>query len=104
MRVTARIAFASVVLASVGALAQTQQPGPSIMYKNLEYRFGVIFPNQVQPMARDTTYTTKDGATVPARQFYLETPGPTVHRDDGPAAERTRASTRPMWTTPPSRS
>jgi hypothetical protein len=72
MRLVARIAFASVVLASAGALAQTQQPGPSIMYKNMEYRFGVIFPNQAQPMARDVTYTTKDGATVPAREFFLE--------------------------------
>ena len=72
MRFVARIAFASAVLASAGALAQTQQPGPSIMYKNMEYRFGIIFPSQAQPMARDVTYTTKDGATVPARQFFLE--------------------------------
>ena len=93
MRVTARIAFASVVLASTGALAQTQQPGPSIMYKNLEYRFGVIFPNQVQPLARDTTYTTKDGATVRARQFYFEPPGQRyvvtmVRLPNGPAVDK----------------
>ena len=75
MRVTARIAFASVLLSSAAGFAQTEQPGPSIMYKNLEYRFGIIFPNQAQPMVRDTTYTTKDGAIVPARQFYLERPG-----------------------------
>jgi hypothetical protein len=72
MRVTARIAFASVVLASAGALAQTQQPGSSLMYKNMDYRFGVIFPGQAQPMARDVSYTTKDGVSLPARQFYLE--------------------------------
>ena len=76
MRVIARLSFAAAVLASAAAGAAqptgVEQPGPSIMYKNLEYRFGVIFPNQAQPMARDTTYTTKDGATLPARQFYLE--------------------------------
>ena len=75
MRVIARIAFASVVLASAGALAQTQQPGPSLMYKNMDYRFGVIFPGQAQPMARDVSYTTKDGAMVPGRQFFLERNG-----------------------------
>jgi hypothetical protein len=42
------------------------------MYKNMDYRFGVIFPGQAQPMARDVSYTTKDGASLPARQFYLE--------------------------------
>src|SRR5262245_51111472 len=75
MRVFARLSCASVVLLSAAAFAQTVQPGPSIMYKNLDYRFGVIFPGQAQPMARDVTYTTKDGATVPARQFFLERPG-----------------------------
>jgi hypothetical protein len=75
MRLTARVAFASVVLVSAAASAQTVQPGPSIMYKNLDYRFGVIFPGQAQPMARDVSYTTKDGAMVPARQFFLERNG-----------------------------
>jgi hypothetical protein len=72
MRVVARIVFASVVLLPVAGLAQ---PGPSLMFKNMQYRFGVIFPGQAQPMQRDVTYTTKDGAMVPARQFYLERPG-----------------------------
>jgi hypothetical protein len=73
MRVIARIAFTSFVLASAGALAQ--QPGPSLMYKNMDYRFGVIFPGQAQPMTRDVSYTTKDGAMMPARQFFLERNG-----------------------------
>ena len=75
MRAIARLSSATVLVLSTAALAQTEQPGPSLMYKNLEYRFGVIFPAQAQPMIRDTTYTTKDGATVPARQFYLERAG-----------------------------
>jgi hypothetical protein len=69
MRVITRVASASVAFLSAAAVAQ---PGPSLMYKNMDYRFGVIFPGQAQPMARDITYTTKDGASVPARQFYLE--------------------------------
>ena len=91
MRVITGLSCVIAVLLSAAVAAQptgVEQPGPSMMYKNLEYRFGVIFPNQVQPMVRDTTYTTKDGATVPARQFYLESAGRAVHRHDGPAAER----------------
>ena len=75
MRIVVSIASAFVFALSAAALAQTVQPGPSLMYKNLDYRFGVIFPGQAQPMARDVTYTTKDGATVPARQYFLERPG-----------------------------
>ena len=77
MRAIAGLSSAiAIVVASAAAFAQTEQPGPSIMYKNLEYRFGVIFPNQVQPMARDTSYTTKDGATLPARHpGWTRTPG-----------------------------
>ena len=69
MRAIARLSSASVVLLSAAAFAQTE---PSLMYKNLDYRFGVIFPGQAQPMARDVTYTTKDGAMVQAREFFLE--------------------------------
>jgi hypothetical protein len=69
MRAIARLACAPVFVLSAAAVAQTE---PSLMYKNLDYRFGVIFPRQMQPMARDVSYTTKDGASVPARQFYLE--------------------------------
>jgi hypothetical protein len=97
MRVIARLSFASVVLLSAAAAAAqptgVEQPGPSLMYKNLEYRFGIIFPNQAQPMVRDTTYTTKDGAIVPARQFYLERAGERytvtmVRLPNGPAIDK----------------
>ena len=40
------------------------------LYVNCQYGFAVIFPTQ--PMARDISYTTHTGATVPARQFYHE--------------------------------
>jgi hypothetical protein len=97
MRVIASLSFASVVLLSAAAAAAqptgVEQPGPSLMYKDLEYRFGIIFPNQAQPLVRDTTYTTKDGAIVPARQFYLERAGERytvtmVRLPNGPAIDK----------------
>lgn len=39
-------------------------------YVNCEYRFATIFPTP--PMTRDISYTTQNGASVPARQFYNE--------------------------------
>ena len=69
MRVIARLGCATVLVLPVAAVAQTE---PSLLYKNLDYRFGVIFPGHAQPMVRDVSYTTKDGAPVPARQFYLD--------------------------------
>ena len=40
------------------------------LYRNLEYRFAAIFPDQ--PQMREISYPTKDGANVPAQQFYVE--------------------------------
>lgn len=42
----------------------------SPLYSNREYRFAVIFPEA--PMAREISYTTRSGASVPAQQFYVE--------------------------------
>jgi hypothetical protein len=70
MRVVARLSSAGILLLSATAVAQTE---PSPLYRNADYHFAVIFPGQ--PMARDVTYMTKDGASVPARQFYIEQGG-----------------------------
>jgi hypothetical protein len=40
------------------------------LYSNTDYRFAVIFPDE--PMVREISYTTKDGASVLAQQFYVE--------------------------------
>jgi hypothetical protein len=42
----------------------------SPLYANREHRFAVIFPGE--PMARDITYTTRTGDSVPAREFFIE--------------------------------
>ncbi len=56
------------ILALPGA-AMAQAQGTSV-YRNADYRFEIIFPEQ--PMERDISYETKDGASVTARQFYVE--------------------------------
>jgi len=65
MRVLALLSSAVVLLLPAAAAAQT-----SPLYRNTEHRFAVIFPGQ--PMARDIAYATRGGASVPARQFYVE--------------------------------
>jgi len=72
MSTISRISTAALLLLSGVALAQTE---PSLLYRNLEYRFGVIFPAQAQPMARDVTVVTRDGRSRAGRQFYLEQNG-----------------------------
>ena len=69
MRIAIRLSAAAALL-SASALAQTE---PSPLYRNTEYHFAVIFPSA--PMARDVTYATKDGASHPGRQFYVEQGG-----------------------------
>jgi len=48
------------------AAAQSSPP----FYINREYRFAIIFPGE--PTARDTTFTTSSGGSIPARQFSVE--------------------------------
>ena len=40
------------------------------LYRNLEYRFAAIFPDE--PQIREISYRTRDDISVPARQFYVE--------------------------------
>ena len=64
--VAAVLSFVGLCIHSGAAVAQSSPP----YYINREYRFAVIFPGE--PMARNVTYTTSAGASVPARQFFLE--------------------------------
>jgi hypothetical protein len=66
MSIAALLIGAAVPLSGV---AVAQEAG---MFTSCEYRFAVIFPGAVQPMTRDVTFTTQNGAMVPARQFYHE--------------------------------
>ena len=65
MRVVPLLSSVAVFFLPGAAFAQT-----SPLYVNSEYRFEIIFPGA--PAAKDTTYTTSSGASVPARQFYFE--------------------------------
>ena len=70
MSVAIRLASAALLFASAAALAQTES---SLLYRNPDYRFAVIFP--AAPMSKDVTFTAKDGTSRPAREFYLEQEG-----------------------------
>jgi len=68
-------------------LAQTET---QVVYRNNEYRFQAIFPEE--PMARDISYMTEDGESVTARQFYVERGTNLYHVNvvnlpDGPAVD-----------------
>jgi hypothetical protein len=69
------------------ALAQAQ--APDLMYIDCENRFAVIFPSP--HMTRDIMYRTHTGASVPAKQFYVERGGDrfvvTSVRVPGPAVD-----------------
>src|SRR5437016_4156259 len=67
MSTLAQVSGVAVLFLSAVAVAQTE---PSPIYRNADWHFAVIFPTQ--PMARDISYTTKEGTSVPGRQFYVE--------------------------------
>ena len=50
--------------------AATAQTQITSVYRNDDYRFEAIFPEE--PQRREISYSTKDGASVPAQQFYVE--------------------------------
>ena len=58
---------ALVLVLSSAAMAQALDAS---LYRNMEYRFAVIFPQA--PMVREISYAPKDGSAVLARQFYVE--------------------------------
>src|SRR5262245_24267604 len=68
LRVAAVLTAIAPAFAPGTRAAESEAGQPS--YINCEYGFAIIFPRP--PMTRDVRYTTSTGATVPARQFYLE--------------------------------
>ncbi len=50
--------------------AVSQEAPPDLMYIDCQNRFAVIFPSP--HMTRDIMYMTHTGASVPAKQFYVE--------------------------------
>ena len=68
IRVAALLSCA--VLPFLPAQAVSQEQAPDLMYIDCQNRFAVIFPSP--HMTRDIMYTTHTGASVPAKQFYVE--------------------------------
>ena len=50
--------------------AVSQEQAPDLMYIDCQNRFAVIFPSP--HMTRDIMYRTHTGASIPAKQFYVE--------------------------------
>ena len=50
--------------------AASQEAPPDRIHIDCQNRFAVIFPSP--HMTRDIMYTTHTGASVPAKQFYVE--------------------------------
>jgi hypothetical protein len=63
-----RVLVLTVVATLIAPQITRAQDSP--LHVNREHRFAVIFP--AEPAARDVPYTTRTGATVPARQFFVE--------------------------------
>jgi len=58
------------VLAFLPGPVVSQEQAPDLMYIDCPNRFAVIFPSP--HMTRDITYRTHTGASIPAKQFYVE--------------------------------
>jgi hypothetical protein len=86
MRLGAFLSAAVLVMVSGLAAAQSSPP----FYINRESRFAIIFP--AAPTAKDITYTTRSGASYPARQFTVDQNGnqhimTVVNVSTGPAVD-----------------
>jgi hypothetical protein len=68
IRIAAMLSCAALAFAPAIEAAESEPGQPS--YINCEAGFAVIFPRP--PMTREITYRTRTGASLPARQFYLE--------------------------------
>lgn len=68
IRLTALVSCA--VLPFLPGPAASQEAAPDLMYIDCQNRFAVIFPSP--HMTRDITYRTHTGASIPAKQFYVE--------------------------------
>src|SRR5260370_26870110 len=69
------MSVAALVVAALVSSAQGQQKPEDTseqFYISCQNRFAVIFPDGVRPMMRDITYAARNGANLPARQFYVE--------------------------------
>jgi hypothetical protein len=73
--VKSRIWVAAFVMAACMSSAQGQQRPEDFteqFFISCQNRFAAIFPDGERPMVQEIMYTTRTGANLPARQFYLE--------------------------------
>ena len=67
-----RAVFAAASFAVIlgAGCAAAQEAPPALLYSNKESRFAVIFPGE--PVAKDTDYTTRGGAVLPAKEYSFQ--------------------------------
>jgi len=70
MRASLNILTLTFLVLLVALQVATTQEIDAPLYRDLEYRFAAIFPDT--PQLREISYLTKDGASQPAQQFYVE--------------------------------
>src|SRR5258706_1956172 len=69
------MSVAALVAAALVSSAYGQQKPEDTseqFFISCQNRFAVIFPDGARPMMRDITYAARNGANLPARQFYVE--------------------------------
>ena len=69
------ICVATLITAALVSSAQGQQRPEDTseqFFISCENRFAVIFPGGARPAMQEIAYTTRTGASLPARQFYVE--------------------------------
>ena len=65
-----RAVLCSLIMCWAAAFPAAAQQLDVQLYRDHDYGFAAIFPER--PMARDVAYATREGASVQARQFYVE--------------------------------
>lgn len=65
-------AMAIAALISSALAQQAPEDTSQQFFISCQNRFAVIFPDGARPMMRDISYTARDGAKLPARQFTVE--------------------------------
>jgi hypothetical protein len=65
-------AFVTAAFVSSAQGQQAPEDTSTQFFISCQNRFAVIFPDGARPMMREIAYTTRTGASLPGRQFYVE--------------------------------
>lgn len=66
------VALAAAAFVTSAQGQQAPEDTSERFYISCQNRFAVIYPDGTRPTMREIAYTTRTGATLPGRQFYVE--------------------------------